>query len=237
MAEIDDVLSSALKRVAEPGDPTGVADAIRARIAAGDTGTPASSSGFRRTGWRRWLPWIGALLLLLLIGGTVAVISLNNNRGTVDVAVTSTPTPEQSARPTPTSTSTPTPTPTVAPPVVAPPVVEPEPEPEPAPGDTTAPTITSAGSDKGDGGVCADGTDAVTVFATATDNVGVAAMSISWSGFATGAAQMAFNGSTWTFTLDPAGSGNGDLNFAITAADAAGNASGTTVHVSVVCPG
>lgn len=234
MAEIDDVLSSALKRVAEPGDPTGVADAIRARIAAGDTGTPASSSGFRRTGWRRWLPWIGALLLLLLIGGTVAVISLNN-RGTVDVAVTSTPTSEQSsARPTP--SATPTPTPTAAPPVVAPPVVEPEPEPEPAPGDTTAPTITSVSSDTSSG-ICASGDQFTTVVAGASDEVGVSRVVIA-SNVYSGIADMFFDGTSWVFTYDPPSTTASEIVFTITATDSSGNESApATVSMPVVCPG
>ena len=35
MADIDSMLSESLQRIAQPGDPTGVADAIRARVDAG----------------------------------------------------------------------------------------------------------------------------------------------------------------------------------------------------------
>ena len=42
---LDELLSGSLKRAAQPGDSAGVADTIRARVAAGDTGTPGPSSG------------------------------------------------------------------------------------------------------------------------------------------------------------------------------------------------
>ena len=42
---LDELLSGSLKRAAQPGDSAGVADTIRARVAAGDVGTPAPSSG------------------------------------------------------------------------------------------------------------------------------------------------------------------------------------------------
>lgn len=71
MAEIDVLLSSTLKRVAEPGDSAGVADAIRSRIAAGDTGSPAASSGFGAGGVLSWLPWIGLVVVAGLVGGTL----------------------------------------------------------------------------------------------------------------------------------------------------------------------
>jgi hypothetical protein len=69
MTELDDALRQSFARIAEPGDPAGVVDAMRARMAAGDTGTPAATSGFTSgAGWV--IPWIfgGALLA---IGGLV----------------------------------------------------------------------------------------------------------------------------------------------------------------------
>ncbi len=71
MAEIDVLLSASLKRSAQPGDAAGVADAIRSRIAAGDTGAPAASSGFGGGGLLSWLPWVG-LVVLAGIGGGAA---------------------------------------------------------------------------------------------------------------------------------------------------------------------
>ncbi len=75
MDDIDVVLSSSLKRIAMPGDAAGVADAIRARVDAGDTGTPASSSGFGG-GTLSWLPWVGLVVVAGLVGGSLAPLGL-----------------------------------------------------------------------------------------------------------------------------------------------------------------
>jgi hypothetical protein len=87
MAELDDMLSESLKRAATPGDPTGVADAIRARVAAGDTGTPASTSGFgAASAPLSWLPWIGVVVVAGLAGAAIGVSGFVG-RPTVEVAV------------------------------------------------------------------------------------------------------------------------------------------------------
>lgn len=69
--ELDGVLRDALQRAAQPGDSTGVADAIRSRVAAGDPGTSVASS--TAPGWGggafSWLPWLG-LIVLAGVGGT-----------------------------------------------------------------------------------------------------------------------------------------------------------------------
>jgi hypothetical protein len=72
MADVDTVLSESLKRVAQPGDPTGVAELIRSRVAAGDTGTPSDGgSGFASgSGWT-WLPWAGAGVVVAIAGAVV----------------------------------------------------------------------------------------------------------------------------------------------------------------------
>jgi len=70
---IDRLVSESLKRVAEPGDPAGVADAIRARVAGGDTGTPSTGaefSGGLGGGWP-WLPWVGGAVVAAVVGGAV----------------------------------------------------------------------------------------------------------------------------------------------------------------------
>jgi len=70
---LDELLSGSLKRAAQPGDSAGVADTIRARVAAGDVGTPApsgSAPGFGG-GPAGWLPWVGAIVVLGLVGGTL----------------------------------------------------------------------------------------------------------------------------------------------------------------------
>lgn len=87
MAELDVMLSESLKRAANPGDPTGVADAIRARVAAGDTGTPAATSGFgAASGPLSWLPWIGVVVVAGLVGGGIGASGLVG-RPAVEVAV------------------------------------------------------------------------------------------------------------------------------------------------------
>jgi hypothetical protein len=71
---LDELLSGSLKRAAQPGDSAGVADTIRARVAAGDVGTPAPSSG-AAPGFGgsalSWIPWVGAIVVLGLVGGTL----------------------------------------------------------------------------------------------------------------------------------------------------------------------
>ena len=73
-ASIDQLLGESLKRVAEPGDPAGVAELIRARVAGGDTGTPSNggefTSGGPGSGWP-WLPWTGGALAVAIVGGTI----------------------------------------------------------------------------------------------------------------------------------------------------------------------
>lgn len=86
MAEIDALLSSTLKRVAEPGDPTGVADAIRSRVVAGDTGTPSDGSTFDvGSGWT-WLPWIGGGIVVAIVGAVVGVSGVFGSLQTADSA-------------------------------------------------------------------------------------------------------------------------------------------------------
>jgi len=73
MSELDELLSGALKRVAESGDPTGVADAIRSRVDAGDIGTPAQSSDFGGGGLLGLLPWVGLVVVAGIVGGALGV--------------------------------------------------------------------------------------------------------------------------------------------------------------------
>lgn len=78
MAEFDGLdsrLRDALGQAAEQGDSTGVADAIRARVAAGDPGTSVASS--TAPGWGggagSWMPWLGMIVVAGLVGGVVGV--------------------------------------------------------------------------------------------------------------------------------------------------------------------
>lgn len=70
MADIDQMLRESFHRLAEPGDPTGVADAVRARVDAGDLGTPSDSGpgfggGASGGGW----PWVMGAGAIAGIGG------------------------------------------------------------------------------------------------------------------------------------------------------------------------
>ena len=74
MAEFDGLdsrLGDAFAKAAEQGDSAGVADAIRSRVAAGDTGS--SVAGGTAPGWGGpgvlgWLPWL-ALIVVAGVGG------------------------------------------------------------------------------------------------------------------------------------------------------------------------
>jgi len=78
MAELDELLRASFARIADAGAPradsAGVADAIRARVAAGDPGAPAEGpvAPGRRGRFARLLPWAGlALVVVLGVGGVV----------------------------------------------------------------------------------------------------------------------------------------------------------------------
>lgn len=78
MAEFDGLdsrLRDAFAKAAEQGDSTGVADAIRSRIAAGDPGTSVAAS--TAPGWGggafSWMPWLGLIVVGALVGGAVGV--------------------------------------------------------------------------------------------------------------------------------------------------------------------
>jgi len=82
MAEFDALdsrLRDALGQAAQPGDPTGVADVIRSRVAAGDPGTSVASStapGWGGSGALGWLPWIGVVVAVGITGGAVGASGL-----------------------------------------------------------------------------------------------------------------------------------------------------------------
>jgi hypothetical protein len=79
-------------------------------------------------------------------------------------------------------------------------------------------------------------TDTITV--AASDNVGVTAVAISWTGVASNSASMSHGtGSTWTYVYDVGTSlGNGTVTFQVQARDAAGNLSSPT-QVSITQTG
>ena len=71
MPDVDTLLREAFERLAEPGDPSGVAAAIRSRVAS----TPPGGSGGSPSGggWTlaSWAPWVG-LAAVLGVAGTAA---------------------------------------------------------------------------------------------------------------------------------------------------------------------
>ena len=72
---IDSAIRSAFNRAAESADSTGVADTIRSRVSAGDTGTPATGSsapGFHG-GWFSALPWVGVVVVAGVVGSSLGV--------------------------------------------------------------------------------------------------------------------------------------------------------------------
>jgi len=189
---------------------------IRDRVDSGDTGTPAEVSGFSVRRW--WIMWPSlGLILLLVTGGAIAF-------GTTPPAlIATTPTVTATASPSPRATPTAQrPTPTVSPSPSLAPIAAPEPDPEPPappPADTTPPVVVSASSPP----IFGQNGGMPTITAVVTDDTGVAAVSIAWSGVLSGSSSMT---PAWSYTLvvppvTPAGS----LQFIIQAVDAAGNLS------------
>ena len=179
VAEIDDVLRQTLSRIAIDADTTGVADAIRARVGAGDTGTPASSSGFR-VGFRSWLPFVGLLLIVAILGFGLGISGVFGHPAVAGSTATSTHSIAGGAS-TVTAQATPTPTVTQTAVATVPPVSPPGP-PKPAPPkpkDTTAPALTvgapSADTIWGIGSSCVP--TSTTIATTASDAGGVASTS------------------------------------------------------------
>ena len=234
MTDIDDVLRQSFARIAEPGDPAGVAEALRARMAAGDTGTPATTSGFGgRRGW--YWPYVAGAVVLGVLGAVLGA----SGAFTADVpaAVQSPTATAETAQPTQ------TPTPTVSATATAQPTPTEEASAPPAPpapvADTAGPTLGGASATPDDD-VCADDSYAAyyaitsTISVVANDNVGVTGVHISWAGADTGSGEMTA-GASWTFVYNPSQNAQtGTVSFTLVARDAAGNSSApatTTVQV------
>lgn len=242
MAELDDLMRASLTRSMQPGDSTGVADAIRARLDSGDRGTPAATSGFGATRWwRTW--WVGVLTIIvavgIVVGGVlvaqgVAPVASNGGQGTA--AQTESPTMSSVETPRPTGSAVAQPAAPVAPAEPTPeppserqdpgsPPADPLPSPPP-PADTVAPSILQYWASTGQ--VCSDpqpGWDtAATLGAIVTDDVGVVGVSASWA-LDGGSSGFSGPGDTWLGTFDPASGSEGLAEITIVAWDAAGNVS------------
>jgi len=284
---LDELLSGSLKRAAQPGDSAGVADTIRARVAAGDVGTPAPSSGpapgFGGSALS-WIPWVGAIVVLGLVGGVLGVTGvfghpIHKVTSAVDsilmpptVQATSCPdgpvvaSLERGARvvalarnadgsqvqvrnphdvtqlvwvPTsqvdadtgqaavstlPVGAACPTVSVAQAPVVVTPvPPTKPTKPVNPGTPDTTRPTVGKP-TFNSPAQNCY-----VKVSTTASDNVGVTSVSISWTSAGGnnnhGSGQMTATGGHWEFVLQGTTLANQTTTFVVVAHDAAGNSS------------
>jgi hypothetical protein len=282
VAEIDSALSESFKRVAEPGDPTGVADLIRSRVAAGDTGTPSDGgSGFSAGGWT-WLPWLGAGAVVAIAGAVVgasgvfgslqpagsapvpglavsqvtsgldcpggsavvafrpgdrvlavarsddsaylAVRSPFDRSDTVWLPVSAVDLdegePDLSSLevdgcPEPVVTVVEPSTPPTTPPVEKPqPPSRPQPPQPPAPVDNPPTLGTVSISDN----TLYQG-DSTTITATASDDHGVSAVQISWSGADSGSGQMTKVGGQWKFDYTRTANDDGTITFTVRAVD------------------
>jgi hypothetical protein len=80
MTDIDSRLRDVFARISEPGDPAGVAESIRTRMDAGDTGTPApnggQSSGFGGGWFAPIAPWVGLVILVGMLGGALGAFGV-----------------------------------------------------------------------------------------------------------------------------------------------------------------
>jgi hypothetical protein len=113
----------------------------------------------------------------------------------------------------------------------------PQPPQPPAP-DTTPPTLGTPSGAQSLG--CTPGygskPDSTTVSIPASDDRGVAGVTITWNGADSGSGQMTKSGSTWTFGYNPPDITLGNVVFTMVARDAAGNPSvPKTFTVTVEC--
>jgi len=244
MSELDDVLRGSFARIAEPGDPTGVVAAIQSRVDAGDTGTPAESSGFGGR-LRPWLPWIGLAIVVAITGGAMGASGMLTPPmpAPTSVSVSAEPAPSGSPSDDPSPSASPSATPSASPtPDPAPTeAVKPAP-PKPAPvADTTAPTLANASASPSSG-VCADDGYAAyypitsTISVYAADAVGVTGVHVTWPmATAPGQDEMTGGPANWSYSFNPAQSTpDGPVVITLQARDAAGNLSArvtTTVDV------
>lgn len=230
---LDDLMRRALNDAAQPGDPTGVADALRARVDAGDLGVTVSSSvapGWSGFGVRAWLPWLGVIVAAAIVGATLGATGVFAGSTTETTDASPVVVETRSVDPQscgegpgvggvcPTSEQlddSPAPS---ADPSEAPPAPEPDPVPAPAaPSDTTLPTVQQLSIDSNP---CP-----AVIEAVAADNVGVTQVTLTWSGAATGSAAMSLVSGTWRYLYDSENLPEGIMTFTAIARDAAGNAS------------
>lgn len=218
---LDELLSSSFKSAAEPAPSAGVADLIRARVAAGDAGTTATGttapgwSGLGRPAW--FWPMIGVVTALAIaVGILVTVLAWP---ATPEPVVTTPPVPTSSPTPTPTLTPTPTPTPT---PTVEPQDDDPQPPPPPPPPPSSddPPTIQQISADPTAVG-CSNGS---TISVVASDDKKVTGVMLTWNGPSSGSAPMTLQGGVWSYFITMQ-SGTGTYTITAVAQDSKGQSS------------
>lgn len=303
LKDVDSLLRDSFARIAEPGDPAGVVDSIRTRMDAGDTGTPADSSGFGSSaGWV--VPWIfgGAVLavagLVLGVSGLIAspfapeptsqtallqstvdaldcpsgapvatlaagnrvlaiarsddsaYLGVRNPFDTAStvwlpVAVVIADSGQPAIDSLPVDGCGEAETTEVAPEVVPVETAAPQEPTDPKPdADTTSPTLGNPTATPS-ASICADDSYAAyyaiasVIAVTAADNVGVTGVHISWSGVATGQAEMTGGPTNWTYTYNPPHTTPaGTVTFVLQARDAEGNLSATKqTAIAVIAAG
>lgn len=218
--DIDTLLHTSLASAAVPADPAGVADLIRARVAAGDTGVAATGpeapgwSGLGRPGW--FWPLICAVAGLAVVLAVLIAVLLWPSAPVPVVSPAPAPTATTSATTTPTPTATPSPTPSPTVPVDPGPAAPPPP-PRPVDAPPSIRQISAAPATVG----CEQ---ASTVSVIAADDDGVHDVTLSWNGPSSGAAPMTLHGGTWSYVI-PMMSGAGTYTITAVARDTAGQAS------------
>lgn len=220
MADIDELLKGSFDRLAEPANSTGVADAIRARVAGGDTGV--SVAGTAAPGWTpprpRWFwPLLGTVIGL---GAVLAVlIAVFLVPSAAQPVATATPTP----RPTSSVTATPTPTPTPSP-------TENEEPPPPPARDTTSPKISAGQWSSAEvfstGSTCTPTT--ADIVAIASDETRLADVSASSSAPGTTVQFVGSSGGQYTFRFSGTTQTDTQVTVTFTAIDDAGNTATTS---------
>jgi hypothetical protein len=162
----------------------------------------------------------------LALENSVARTTTGTTRTTTSVPTTTVPTTTPGPTTTTRQPTTRRTTTTTRPVTTTTNVVQPPPPPPP-PGDTTAPVVTSASAEPTTvyAAYCQQSPAETSVQATASDDVGVTSVTLTWSGSAgSGSAAMSRDGNIWYSGMGGF-TRTGDVSWRVTATDAAGNTS------------
>jgi RNA polymerase sigma factor (sigma-70 family) len=230
-----------------PGTGASAGVSADAVLAAEESDKPAMGGPFSSR--RAKVTAAAAAVLALLVAGMAIVywrggdpvegkpVALENSvtQTTTETTRTTTTTPTTTTVPTTTTgpitttrqTTTRRTTTTTRPVTTTTNVVQPPPPPPPPPGDTTPPVVNSASAEPTTiyAVYCEQSPSSSSVQATASDDVGVTSVTLTWSGQAgSGSAAMSRDGNTWYSGMGDF-TKTGDVSWSVTATDAAGNTS------------